>query len=222
MTENHLDGRGLRHHTPQERAALGKAARAAVPRSSHAWFSAGPGRPDPLEIIEKQSATRLPELVPIRYGRMSESPFRFYRGAAAIMASDLADTPQTGFRAQLCGEAHLLNFRLLASPERRLMFDINDFDETLPGPWEWDVKRLAASLVIAGRSNGFSTKERAGLVRATVRSYRESMRAGHDSDWLPWLRFWLRGVHGQLGCESVARQRAMPADGSGRWPGPAG
>ncbi|MFE3854371.1 DUF2252 domain-containing protein [Streptomyces griseorubiginosus] len=177
MTENHLDGRQLRHRTPQERAALGKAARATVPRSSHAEFAPGPKRPDPLEIIEKQSATRLPELVPVRYGRMSESPFRFYRGAAAIMASDLAETPRTGFRTQLCGDAHMLNFRLLASPERRLMFDINDFDETLPGPWEWDVKRLAASLVIAGRANGFSTKERAAIVRATVRSYRENMRA---------------------------------------------
>ncbi|WP_330262117.1 DUF2252 domain-containing protein [Streptomyces griseorubiginosus] len=177
MPENHLDGRQLRHRTPQERAALGKAARATVPRSSHAEFAPGPKRPDPLEIIEKQSATRLPELVPVRYGRMSESPFRFYRGAAAIMASDLAETPRTGFRTQLCGDAHMLNFRLLASPERRLMFDINDFDETLPGPWEWDVKRLAASLVIAGRANGFSTKERAAIVRATVRSYRENMRA---------------------------------------------
>lgn len=177
MTDNHLDGRDVRHRTPQERAAAGKAVRADVPRSSHAEFAPGSRRPDPLKIIEKQSASRLPDLVPLRYGRMSESPFRFYRGAAAIMASDLADTPMTGLRTQLCGDAHMLNFRLLASPERRLMFDINDFDETLPGPWEWDVKRLAASLVIAGRANGFSTKERAAIVRATVRSYREGMRS---------------------------------------------
>ncbi|MFD9423695.1 MULTISPECIES: DUF2252 domain-containing protein [unclassified Streptomyces] len=177
MTDNHLDGRDVRHRTPQERAAAGKAVRTDVPRSSHAEFAPGSGRPDPLKIIEKQSASRLPDLVPVRYGRMSESPFRFYRGAAAIMASDLADTPTTGLRTQLCGDAHMLNFRLLASPERRLMFDINDFDETLPGPWEWDVKRLAASLVIAGRANGFSTKERAAIVRATVRSYREGMRS---------------------------------------------
>ncbi|MEV5676321.1 DUF2252 domain-containing protein [Streptomyces sp. NPDC052164] len=177
MTDNHLDGRDVRHRTPQERAALGKAVRADVPRSSHAEFAPGSGRPDPLKIIEKQSASRLPDLVPVRYGRMSESPFRFYRGAAAIMASDLAGTPTTGLRTQLCGDAHMLNFRLLASPERRLMFDINDFDETLPGPWEWDVKRLSASLVIAGRANGFSTKERAAIVRATVRSYREGMRS---------------------------------------------
>ncbi|MGW2537567.1 DUF2252 domain-containing protein [Streptomyces sp. NPDC001499] len=161
--------------TPRERAALGKAARRRTPRSSHHAYEPPAGRPDPLALLEAQSATRVPELVPIRYGRMTESPFRFYRGAAAIMASDLAGTPASGIRAQLCGDAHLLNFRLLASPERHLLFDINDFDETLPGPWEWDVKRLAASLVIAGRANGFTDKERARVVRATVRSYRESM-----------------------------------------------
>lgn len=209
MTENHLDGRELRHRTPQERAALGKAARAAVPRSSHAEFAPGPKRTDPLEIIEKQSATRLPELVPVRYGRMSESPFRFYRGAAAIMASDLAETPRTGFRTQLCGDAHMLNFRLLASPERRLMFDINDFDETLPGPWEWDVKRLAASLVIAGRANGFSTKERAAIVRATVRSYRENMRtfAGFGNLAVWYAQFDEKWVEERFGEDVSARGR---------------
>jgi uncharacterized protein (DUF2252 family) len=129
-----------------------------------------------VTIIEKQSASRVPELVPIRYGRMSESPFRFYRGAAAIMASDLSATPDSGLRVQLCGDAHMLNFRLLASPERNLLFDINDFDETLPGPWEWDVKRLATSLVIAGRENGFSDAERAKIVQSAVRSYRKRMR----------------------------------------------
>ncbi|MFI6564218.1 DUF2252 domain-containing protein [Streptomyces sp. NPDC050534] len=209
MTDNHLDGRELRHRTPQERLALGRAARAAVPRSSHAEFAPGPKRPDPLEIIEKQSASRLPDLVPIRYGRMSESPFRFYRGAAAIMASDLADTPRTGFRTQLCGDAHMLNFRMLASPERRLMFDINDFDETLPGPWEWDVKRLAASLVIAGRLNGFSTTERAAIVRATVRSYRENMRAfaglGNMAVW--YAQFDEEWVRARFGGELSTRQR---------------
>ncbi|MCX5057136.1 DUF2252 domain-containing protein [Streptomyces sp. NBC_00201] len=209
MTENHLDGRELRHRTPQERAALGKAARAEVPRSSQAEFAPGPKRPDPLEIIEKQSATRLPELVPVRYGRMSESPFRFYRGAAAIMASDLAETPRTGFRTQLCGDAHMLNFRLLASPERRLMFDINDFDETLPGPWEWDVKRLAASLVIAGRLNGFSTKERAAIVRATVGSYREGMRgfAGIGNLGVWYAQFDDNWVRNQFGADLSARGR---------------
>ncbi|MEU5339855.1 MULTISPECIES: DUF2252 domain-containing protein [unclassified Streptomyces] len=177
MNDNHLSGDQTRHLTPQDRVARGKAARADVPRSSHAEFRPPPKRPDPVEIIEKQSATRVPELVPIRYGRMSEAPFRFYRGAAAIMAADLAETPRSGIRVQCCGDAHMLNFRLLASPERRLMFDINDFDETLPGPWEWDVKRLSASLVIAGRANGFSAKERASVVRAAVESYRERMRS---------------------------------------------
>ncbi|MFI5674452.1 DUF2252 domain-containing protein [Streptomyces cellulosae] len=171
-----MPGPETSHQPPAERAARGKAARSDAPRSSHAQFAPHPKRPDPVELIEAQSQARLPELVPIRYGRMLESPFRFYRGAAAIMAGDLAETPRTGITAQCCGDAHLLNFRLLASPERRLMFDINDFDETLPGPWEWDVKRLAASLAIAGRANGYTELERADIVRATVRSYREAMR----------------------------------------------
>ncbi|WP_229700756.1 DUF2252 domain-containing protein [Streptomyces camponoticapitis] len=162
--------------SPRERAERGRAARKRAPRSSHAEFDAARARPDPVAVVDAQSRTRVPELVPIRYGRMTESPFRFYRGAAAIMAGDLATTPVSGIRAQLCGDAHLLNFRLLGSPERRLVFDINDFDETLPGPWEWDVKRLAASLVIAGRENGYSAKERSVIVRAAVRSYRERMR----------------------------------------------
>ncbi|MFI9748130.1 DUF2252 domain-containing protein [Streptomyces sp. NPDC052494] len=167
--------RAARHATPEERAALGKEARARSPRSGHAEYRPSSDRPDPLTILEAQSATRVPELVPIRYARMTESPFRFYRGAAAIMASDLADTPRSGLTAQLCGDAHLLNFRLLASPERQLMFDINDFDETLPGPWEWDVKRLSASFVIAARANGFDDAERRRIVRGAVRSYREAM-----------------------------------------------
>ena len=162
--------------TPVERAARGRRARAAVPRSSHGRFEPDGKRPDPVEILESQSAARVPELVPIRYGRMLESPFRFYRGAAAVMAADLGTAPHTGIMTQLCGDAHMLNFRLLASPERHLMFDINDFDETLPGPWEWDVKRLAASLAIAGRGNGFSGRERAAAVRRCVQGYRERMR----------------------------------------------
>ncbi|WP_326769951.1 DUF2252 domain-containing protein [Streptomyces sp. NBC_01591] len=161
--------------TPEQRAARGKAARRETPRSSHAEFEPRADRPDPLGILEAQSAARVPELVPIRYGRMSESPFRFYRGAAAIMASDLATTRDSGIRAQLCGDAHLMNFGLLASPERNLLFDITDFDETSPGPWEWDVKRLATSFVIAGRANGFTDRERADIVLTTARSYRESM-----------------------------------------------
>ncbi|MDH2388275.1 DUF2252 domain-containing protein [Streptomyces sp. HNM0663] len=163
--------------SPSERAAHGKQARARLRRSAHAAFAPDDGRPDPLDIIERQSAARVPELVPLRYGRMLESPFRFYRGAAAIMASDLGAAPHSGLTVQLCGDAHLLNFRLLASPERHLVFDINDFDETLPGPFEWDVKRLAASLVIAGRANGFPAGRCGDVVRAGVRAYRERMRA---------------------------------------------
>ncbi|AWN25981.1 DUF2252 domain-containing protein [Streptomyces sp. NEAU-S7GS2] len=166
--------------TAQERTEQGRALRSEVPRSRHAEFEPTASRADPVDLIERQSAVRVPELVPIRYGRMLESPFRFYRGAAAIMAADLATTPSTGLRTQLCGDAHLLNFRLLASPERHLMFDINDFDETLPGPWEWDVKRLAASFAIAGRGNGFSESVRAGIVRAACASYRDRMRQYAD------------------------------------------
>ncbi|MCX5535308.1 DUF2252 domain-containing protein [Streptomyces sp. NBC_00006] len=164
-----------RRRTARERASTGRSARSRVPRSGHDAYTPAADRPDPVDILEKQSASRLQELIPIRYGRMLESPFRFFRGAAAIMASDLAHTPVTGMRAQLCGDAHLLNFRLLASPERRLMFDVNDFDETLRGPWEWDVKRLAASLVIAGRGNGFGRTERERVVQVTAASYRQSM-----------------------------------------------
>ncbi|MFI1065891.1 MULTISPECIES: DUF2252 domain-containing protein [Streptomyces] len=160
----------------EDRAVNGRTARAASPRSAHGDFEPSADRLDPMDVIERQSATRLQELVPIRYGRMSESPFRFYRGAAAIMAGDLAGTPDSGIRVQLCGDAHMLNFRLLGSPERNLLFDINDFDETLPGPWEWDVKRLATSLVIAGRENGFSESERASIVTSAVAGYREQMR----------------------------------------------
>ncbi|WP_299537082.1 DUF2252 domain-containing protein [uncultured Streptomyces sp.] len=173
--ENRPAPRPAPRATPAERAAAGREARKRVPRSAHAEFEPSADRRPALKILEAQSAARVPELVPVRYGRMTESPFRFYRGAAAVMAADLAATPVSGITAQLCGDAHLLNFRLLASPERNLVFDINDFDETLPGPWEWDVKRLAASLVVAARANGFSGRERSGIVRAAVRSYRESM-----------------------------------------------
>ena len=171
------NGAGSRraHRTPEERAALGKQARAGVPRSSHAAWNPPLNRPDPITLLEEQAVTRVPELVPIRYGRMLVSPFTFYRGAAAIMASDLAATPSSGLAVQACGDAHLSNFGLFASPERELLFDINDFDETHPGPWEWDVKRLAASLAIAGRNNGFSAKQRAGVVRTAVGGYRLAM-----------------------------------------------
>ncbi|MFE0424790.1 DUF2252 domain-containing protein [Streptomyces sp. NPDC058953] len=164
--------------TPRERAEYGRAARRGTPRSAHADYDPPADRLDPVDIVEAQSATRVPDLVPVRYARMTESPFRFYRGAASVMAADLAAaTPVSGLTAQLCGDAHMLNFRLLGSPERRLVFDINDFDETHPGPWEWDLKRLATSLVIAGRENGWPEKERAAIVRAAVRMYRRRIRA---------------------------------------------
>lgn len=176
MNRNTLAAARSVQFTPQERAARGRAARRRAPRSALAEYTTSPHRPDPVDVIERQSATRLPDLVPLRYGRMSESPFRFFRGAAAVMAGDLATTVDSGLHTQLCGDAHMMNFRLLASPERHLLFDINDFDETLPGPWEWDVKRLGTSLVIAGRENGYSAAERRAVVRATARSYREQMR----------------------------------------------
>jgi uncharacterized protein (DUF2252 family) len=163
--------------SPQERAAEGKAARRRVPRSSHAQWEAPGDRADPVALLEEQAKTRLPELVPIRYGRMMASPFAFFRGAAYVMASDLAETPRSGMRVQLCGDAHLSNFGGFGSPERNLVFDLNDFDETLPGPWEWDVKRLAASIEIAGRERGYSAKERRDVVLAALRGYRETMRA---------------------------------------------
>jgi len=137
-----------------------------MPRSAQARFDPGKKRFDPVALLERQSADRVRELVPLRYSRMLESPFRFYRGAAGIMAADLGPAPHTGLTTQLCGDAHLLNFRLLASPERHLVFDINDFDETLPGPFEWDLKRLATSLEIAARERGFGAAERSAIVRA--------------------------------------------------------
>src|ERR1700744_1046573 len=142
---------GLCHLTPADRTARGKAARTEVPRDRHAIFDPGPGRADPIALLEEQAHSRVPELAPVRWGRMLVSPFTFFRGAALPMASDLASTPVTGFAVQACGDAHLSNFGLFGSAERRLMFDVNDFDETMPGPWGWDVKRLAASLEVSGR-----------------------------------------------------------------------
>ena len=163
-----------------ERAGLGKAARSSVPRESHAEWSPPEGRPDPVALLESQSGDRVPELVPIRYGRMLVSPFTFFRGAALPMAVDLARTPSSGLTVQICGDAHLSNFGIFASPERNMLFDANDFDETLPGPWEWDVKRLTASLEVAGRDNAYSRKQRRGIVLAGVESYRQAMRAFAD------------------------------------------
>ena len=167
--------RKVRHLSPEERVARGKAARNETPRSSHGRWEPTTDRPDPIALLEQQGTTRVPELVPLRYGRMMVSPFTFYRGAALIMASDLSGTPRSGLNTQICGDAHLSNFGVFASPERQLMFDINDFDETLPGPWEWDVKRLAASFEIAGRDRGFTPAERRAVVMAGVAEYRTRM-----------------------------------------------
>jgi len=163
-----------------ERAVHGRSARTLAPRAEAGDYDPTARAFDPIDVLERQSALRLPELVPLRYSRMSESPFRFYRGAAALMAADLARSPHSGISAQVCGDAHMLNFRLLGSAERRLVFDINDFDETLPGPWEWDLKRLATSIVIAARANQVPRRKRETMVRATVRSYREAMRRFAD------------------------------------------
>ena len=160
----------------EEWAAQGRAARRDAPRSSHAAWAPAVNRPDPIALLEEQAESRVLELVPIRHGRMLVSPSTFYRGAAFIMAADLAGSPVSGFRVQICGDAHLLNFGLFASPERQLLFDINDFDETLPGPWEWDVKRLAASFEVAGRDLGFSPSDRRDIVAAGVHEYRDAMR----------------------------------------------
>jgi uncharacterized protein (DUF2252 family) len=164
------------HLTVDQRVARGRSARARVPRSSHGNWEPAPDRPDPVTLLEEQAASRVPDLVPMRHGRMLVSPFTFYRGAAVIMACDLGATPVSGVTVQLCGDAHLSNFGVFGTPERQMIFDINDFDETLPGPWEWDVKRLAASFEVMGRDRGFSQADRRAIVRAGVREYRDRMR----------------------------------------------
>ena len=160
--------------------ARGRVARTVAPRSSHGSWEPAADRPDPVALLEEQADVRVPELVPIRYGRMLESPFTFFRGAALIMAADLAATPRSGVNVQLCGDAHLSNFGVFGSPERKMLFDINDFDETLPGPWEWDVKRLAASLEVAGRDLGFAPADRREVVTACVAEYRGQMRTAAE------------------------------------------
>jgi uncharacterized protein (DUF2252 family) len=164
------------HDAPEARAARGKQARAAVPRSTHGDWEPASDRPDPVETLRRDDVGRVPELIPVRYERMLVSPFTFYRGSASIMAADLAGTPASGFDVQLCGDAHLSNFGLFAAPDRQLVFDVNDFDETYPGPWEWDLKRLAASFEIASRFRGFSDSERRESVAAVPGGYRETMR----------------------------------------------
>ena len=166
----------LVHLTPAERAREGKAVRKDVPRKAHGEWAATSDRGDPIALLEEQASSRSPELLPIRYGRMLVSPFAFFRGGAALMAADLAPTPRTSLHAQLCGDAHLSNFGIFAAADRRLIFDLNDFDETLPGPFEWDVKRLVASFAVAGRERGFSRATRTQISIAAARSYREAIR----------------------------------------------
>ena len=170
----------MRRHTREERMLIGRAARQRTPREVHGDWTPAADRPDPIALLEDQATTRVAELVPIRHGRMAASPFAFYRGGALIMGADLASTPDSGIVAQLCGDAHLSNFGLFASPERHMLFDINDFDETLPGPWEWDVKRLAASLEVAARELGAAARDRREIVLAAVREYRRTMQLASE------------------------------------------
>ncbi len=213
----HLES-GVGQLTPAERAARGKAARAEVPRDSHAVFDPRPDRPDPIGLLEEQAKSRVPELVPVRYGRMMVSPFTFFRGAALPMASDLAATPVSGLAVQACGDAHLSNFGLFGSAERRLMFDVNDFDETLPGPWEWDVKRLAASLEVAARGNGFAGKQRREIVTAAVTRYRQAMRsfAGMTNLDVWYAHMDMDQMRAQFDAQLAPRQRKAVDKGLAR------
>src|SRR3954453_4687322 len=205
------------HLTVAERAARGKAASSGVPPPSHGEFSPPPTRADPIELLDRQAGSRVPELVPIRYGRMLVSPFTFYRGAAAVMAHDLAGTPRSGLTVQCCGDAHLSNFGLFASPERALVFDLNDFDETLPGPWEWDVKRLAVSMLIAARANDYRAKDQERIVLDTVGRYRTAMA---EFAAMKQLAVWyshldiesaLQGYRAQFKPKQINRtERALP------------
>jgi uncharacterized protein (DUF2252 family) len=197
--------------TPAERAVIGKAARAEVPRDSHAAFDPPSTRPDPVGLLQEQAKSRVPELIPVRWGRMMVSPFTYYRGAALPMASDLAGTPVSGLAVQACGDAHLSNFGIFGSAERNLVFDVNDFDETLPGPWEWDVKRLAASLEVAARANSFSGKQRREIVMACVGRYRQAMRsfAGMTSLNVWYARADMDQLRAQFESQLQARQRKV-------------
>ena len=202
--------RKVAHLSVEERVARGKAARNEVPRSGHGRWEPAVNRPDPIALLEEQAGSRVPELVPIRYGRMLVSPFTFYRGAALIMAADLAATPRSGLHAQICGDAHLSNFGVFASPERQAMFDINDFDETLPGPWEWDVKRLAASFEIAGRDRGFTSAARREVVLAMAEEYRTRMKqaAGMRNLDVWYAHIEAEGLLDQLQAATTRKQQA--------------
>jgi uncharacterized protein (DUF2252 family) len=209
VTPNGAKPPTITHLTLTERAAIGRTARLKTPRESHAVWEPPPERPDPIALLEEQAQSRIADLVPIRYGRMLASPFAFYRGAAVIMASDLSTTPQSGLHAQLCGDAHLANFGGFASPERDLVFNINDFDETLPGPWEWDVKRLAASIEIAGRERAFSAKERQACVLGAVEEYRRAMGEFATQDN---LTVW----HAMLNAVSIRQRWGQELQAKGR------
>jgi uncharacterized protein (DUF2252 family) len=204
MTKTKKKAPPVEHPDVAERVAQGRAARAEVPRSAHAGWSPPADRPSPVELLEQQSASRVPELVPIRYGRMLVSAFTFYRGAAYLMASDLAGLPRTGLHTQLCGDAHLSNFGAYAAPDRTLVFDINDFDETLPGPFEWDVKRLVASFAVAGRDRGFSAARRAEVNATAARAYREAM---HRYATLADLDLW----YSRISVDELVEQFAAAA-----------
>src|SRR5499427_6858935 len=200
--------RKIAHPTIDDRKAKGLEARDRASLSSHTKWSPAADRPDPVALLVEQDATREPDLVPVRHGRMMVSPFTVYRGAANIMAADLAETPVSGLDAQLCGDAHLSNFGAYASPDRRLLFDVNDFDETLPGPFEYDVKRMAASFMIAARNNGFTNVDSIGATRASVTGYREAMadfaQMGTMDVWYAYmdedrLLSGIRGAVGEIG-----------------------
>jgi hypothetical protein len=219
MTDHEFRGQNVAEAVPavthlsaEQRAKIGKDCRAVAPRSSHAEFRPTPDRPDPVSLLERQATTRVPELVQIRYGRMLVSPFTFFRGAALIMASDLATTPRSGLKAQVCGDAHLSNFGMFASPERTLMFDVNDFDETLPGPWEWDLKRLAASVVIAAWDREFTEKEARSAALEVGASYRREMArlAGLSTLDVWYSHIDVTGLLAEL--EATAGKRGSTAD----------
>jgi uncharacterized protein (DUF2252 family) len=199
----------VEHFTVEEREARGKAERTELPRRVHGEWEPAVNRPDPVALLEEQAQSRVHELVPIRYGRMLLSPFAFFRGGAYLMASDLADGPRTGLQAQLCGDAHLSNFGIFAAPDRHLVFSINDFDETLPGPFEWDLKRLVASFAVAARERGFDPKLRSQINRAVVGSYRRSM---HDFATMRNLDLW----YSRFDADELARDFRPHATGEER------
>jgi uncharacterized protein (DUF2252 family) len=211
--------------TSGERRAIGNEARRRTPPSSHAGWNPATDRADPVVLLEEQNVTREPDLVPVRHGRMMVSPFTFFRGAAKIMAADLKDTPTAGLETQLCGDAHVSNFGLFASPERRLLFDLNDFDETLPGPFEYDVKRMAASVTIAARNNGFSPAEARASTAASVTAYREAMA---EFAGLPTMDIWyarldedelmnaVRGTAAQAAKAAKTKKEAKEAKAAGK------